>query len=133
MLTFYFFGPALERTIGTPSLIVLYFVALVLSHLRTFVQQRNNPRYASLGASGAVSAVLFAAIVYFPNQSLFILPIPVPIPAPLFAIGYLAYSFGSMSHDTAVAIADASTAGKISLSASTPRSTSYITRIPSTQ
>jgi membrane associated rhomboid family serine protease len=93
MLTFYFFGPALERAIGTPSLIFLYFVALIGSHLRTYFQQRNNPRYASLGASGAVSAVLFAAIVYFPNQSLFILPIPIPIPAPLFGVGYLAYSW----------------------------------------
>jgi len=37
--------------------------------------------------------VLFAAIVYFPTQSLFILPIPVPIPAPLFAVGYLAYNW----------------------------------------
>jgi membrane associated rhomboid family serine protease len=93
MLTFYFFGPALERAIGTSSLILLYFLALILSHSRTYVEQRNNPRYASLGASGAVSAVLFAAIVYFPNQSLFILPIPVPIPAPLFGVGYLLYSW----------------------------------------
>lgn len=93
MLTFYFFGPPLERVIGTASFIVLYVLSLALSEIRTYLQQRNNPRYASLGASGAVSAVLFAAIVYFPTQSLFILPIPIPIPAPLFAVCYLVYAW----------------------------------------
>jgi membrane associated rhomboid family serine protease len=93
MLTFYFFGPALERVIGTGRFAFLYIVALIASKARTYLQQRNNPQYASLGASGAVSAVLFAAIVYFPNQSLYILPIPIPIPAPVFAVGYLAYSW----------------------------------------
>jgi membrane associated rhomboid family serine protease len=93
MLTFYFFGPSLEQTIGTIRFVVLYVVALALSEARTYLQHRNNPNYASLGASGAVSAVLFASIVYFPNQSLFILPIPFPIPAPLFAVSYLIYSW----------------------------------------
>lgn len=93
MLTFYFFGPPLERVIGTTAFLVLYVLSLGLSEIRTYFQQRNNPNYASLGASGAVSAVLFAAIVYFPNQSLFILPFPVPIPAPLFAVGYLVYAW----------------------------------------
>ena len=95
MLTFYFFGPSLERVIGTGRFVALYLIALVASEVRTYFQQRHDPRYASLGASGAVSAVLFASIVYFPGQSLFILPLPVPIPAPLFAVGYLAYSWYS--------------------------------------
>ena len=42
--------------------------------------------------------MLFASIVYFPSQTLFILPFPVPIPAPLFAIGYVAYSWYSARH-----------------------------------
>ena len=42
--------------------------------------------------------MLFASIVYYPDQSLFIIPIPVPIPAPLFAIGYVAYSWYSARH-----------------------------------
>lgn len=98
MLTFYFFGPALERVIGTVQFVVLYVLSLGLSEVRTYLQQRHNPRYASLGASGAVSAVLFAAIVYFPTQSLFILPIPIPIPAPLFAVGYLVYAWYLSRH-----------------------------------
>jgi membrane associated rhomboid family serine protease len=106
MMTFYFFAPGMERQIGTAQFVVFYLVSLVLSHAGTWWKQRNNPNYASLGASGAISAVLFASIVYFPTQSLFIIPIPVPIPAPLFAVGYLAYSWyasrnqiGRINHD----------------------------------
>ena len=98
MLTFYFFGPPLERVIGTTRFVLLYLVSLVMSEARTYLLHRNDPQYAALGASGAVSAVLFAAIVYFPAQSLFILPIPVPIPAPIFAVGYLAYAWYSSRH-----------------------------------
>lgn len=98
MVTFYFFAFPLERQIGPAKFAVLYFLGLVLSDLGTWQKHRNDPEYASLGASGAISAVLFASIVYFPWQKLFIIPIPVPIPAPLFAIGYVAYSWYSARH-----------------------------------
>lgn len=98
MMTFYFFAFQLERYIGTLRFIVLYFAGLLISHAGTYYKQRSNPDYACLGASGAISAVLFAAIVYFPDQSLMILPIPIPIPAPLFAIGYLAYTYYASRH-----------------------------------
>jgi membrane associated rhomboid family serine protease len=80
--------------------VVLYLAGLLLSHLGTWYKHRDKPEYASLGASGAISAVLFAAILYSPGQSLYILPIPFPIPAPLFAIGYLAYSYYASKHQT---------------------------------
>jgi len=98
MVTFYFFAFALERAIGAMSFLVLYMAGLFVSHAGTWYKQRNNPEYACLGASGAISAVLFAAIVYFPEQSLFIIPFPVPIPAPLFAVGYLAYTWYAARH-----------------------------------
>lgn len=98
MMTFYFFAFALERHIGTTPFMVLYLAGLLISHAGTYYKQKNNPDYASVGASGAIAAVLFAAIVYFPEQSLFIIPIPVPIPAPLFALGYLAYSYWASKH-----------------------------------
>ena len=106
MMTFYFFGFPLERAIGTTHFLLLYVAGLLVSHAGTYFKQKNNPEYACLGASGAISAVLFAAIVFFPEQSLFIIPIPVPIPAPLFGIGYLAYTWyaarnpqGRINHD----------------------------------
>jgi membrane associated rhomboid family serine protease len=106
MLTFYFFAFQLERQVGPVRFAILYLLALVVSDLGTWFKHREDPQYASLGASGAISAVLFAAIVYFPTMSLFIIPIPVPIPAPLFAVGYVAYSWysarqarGRINHD----------------------------------
>jgi membrane associated rhomboid family serine protease len=106
MLTFYFFAFGLEREIGTVAFLALYFIGLVFSNTGSFIKHRNNPEYATLGASGAILAVLFASIVYRPEQKLFVFPIPVPIPAPLFAVGYLAYSYyaarnskGRINHD----------------------------------
>jgi membrane associated rhomboid family serine protease len=106
MLTFWFFAFTLEKQIGPVRFALLYFLGLVVSDLGTYLKHRNDPQYASLGASGAISAVLFAAIVYFPWMKLFIIPIPLPIPAPLFAIGYVAYSWysarqarGRINHD----------------------------------
>ena len=106
MMTFYFFGFQLERYIGTAMFVVLYLVGLLISHAGTYYKQRRNPEYASLGASGAISAVLFAAIVYFPQMSLYVMFIPIPIPAPLFAVAYLAYTVyasrqarGRINHD----------------------------------
>jgi membrane associated rhomboid family serine protease len=105
--TFFAFGPSLERALGTPRFVALYAVGLLASAAGTWLVHRREPEYASLGASGAILAVLFASIVVTPTQSIFILPLPVPIPAPLFAFGYLAYTIyasrqparGRINHD----------------------------------
>jgi membrane associated rhomboid family serine protease len=93
MMTFWFFAFMLERRIGGAAFGALYFIGLVGAISTTYLKHRNDPGYGSVGASGAISAVLFAAIVYFPTMSLFILPIPFPIPAPLFAVLYVGYSW----------------------------------------
>ena len=98
LITFYFFAFQLEKQIGGARFAALYLIGLVVSDAGTYFKHRSDPDYASLGASGAISAVLFASIVYFPWQKLFIIPIPVPIPAPIFAIGYVAYSWYSARH-----------------------------------
>jgi membrane associated rhomboid family serine protease len=104
--TFWVFGFGLERRMGTAPFVGLYAFGLLISSLGTWVKHRHDPGYATLGASGAILAVLFASIVYAPGQSIFILPIPVPIPAPLFAVAYLAYTVyasrqrrGRINHD----------------------------------
>src|SRR5262249_32720566 len=106
LITFYSFGFRLEGVMGSMRFVALYASALLISGIGTCVKHRNDPGYASLGASGAILGVLFASIVYFPRQSLFILPFPIPIPAPLFAVGYLAFSWyssrtnrGQINHD----------------------------------
>lgn len=104
--SFWAFGFDLERSLGTPAFVALYAFGLLASSLVTWAIHRRNAGYSSLGASGAILAVVFAAIIVNPGSSLFILPIPYPIPAPLFALGYLAYSvlagrtgMGRINHD----------------------------------
>jgi membrane associated rhomboid family serine protease len=105
-ITFWAFAFPLERAIGTPRFLALYFFGLLASDFGTWLTHRRDPGYRCLGASGAILAVLFAAIVYAPRASIYILPIPFPIPAPLYALGFLAYSFyasrqarGRVNHD----------------------------------
>lgn len=92
MMTFWFFAFTLERVLGRGPFALLYLLALVASEIGTYHKFRRDPRYVTLGASGAISAVLFAFIVYFPDTRLMIFPLPVPIPAPLFAVLYLVFS-----------------------------------------
>jgi membrane associated rhomboid family serine protease len=104
--TLWSFGRALEGAIGAERFLILYALGLLVSDAGTWLKHRAEPAYASLGASGAILAVLFASVVYFPTQSLYILPLPVPIPAPWFAVGYLVYTWyaarylrGRVNHD----------------------------------
>jgi membrane associated rhomboid family serine protease len=104
--TFWAFGFGLERAIGSERFFWLYAFGLLASDLGTWIRHRHEPEYRTLGASGAITAVLFASIVYFPSGSIYILPIPVAIPSPLFALAYLAYTWvasrraqGRINHD----------------------------------
>ena len=80
MLTFWFFGPPLERRIGTPMFVLLYAAGLLVSQYGSYRKQRHNPQYATLGASGAISAVLFANIVYWPTNTLILMFLPLRSP-----------------------------------------------------
>ena len=82
MVTLYFFGRAMEPLfvgrLGPAGYLAFYLGALLVSILPTYLRNRNNPNYHSLGASGAVSAVLFAFILLQPWALIFVFFIPVP-------------------------------------------------------
>ena len=96
MITLWSFGTAVEKVFSewiTPVGYVLFYLsAIVVAILPTFLRHRHDTQYASLGASGGVSAVLFAFILFDPWSKLIIFPIPLPIPAILFAVLYVVYS-----------------------------------------
>lgn len=94
MLTLYFFGRQIELLmtglVGVWVYPMFYLSALVISILPTYLKNQHNPNYLSLGASGAVSAVLFAFILVAPWQLIFVFF--VPLPAIVFAVLYVGYS-----------------------------------------
>ena len=101
MLSLYFFGPTLEYyfneklgAAGPVYFVMLYILAIIVSDLPTLFKHRNNPGYNSLGASGAVSAVIFACILFDPLMNLY-LYFAIPIKGFIFAAIYIIYSYYS--------------------------------------
>jgi membrane associated rhomboid family serine protease len=71
---------------------LLYVGGIIFSTLFDFRRHKDDPYYNAVGASGAVSAVVFASILLYPSGSIFIFPIPFPLPSWVFGIAYLIYS-----------------------------------------
>ncbi|HRI60705.1 MAG TPA: rhomboid family intramembrane serine protease [Saprospiraceae bacterium] len=99
MLTLYFFGKYVEAWFGVlfpgiGGLVYLFFylVAIVAASSATYQKHKNTPNFASIGASGAVAAVLFACILLDPTIGIMMFFIPIPIPGFIFGVLYLWYS-----------------------------------------
>ncbi|NCI50297.1 rhomboid family intramembrane serine protease [Sediminibacterium roseum] len=100
MYTFFLFGNKVVEptfieifhTSGKMLYVVLYLTALVVCLLPTYLKHKNDYHYRSLGASGAVSAIIFVGIVQYPMMKLQIFPLPIPIPAFIFGPLYLGIS-----------------------------------------
>jgi len=92
MLSYSFFAFELEKVLGHWQFGLLYFASLILSDLPTVLKHKNDEWYHSLGASGAVSAVIFSYILYKPVAPLGLMLIPgFQMPAVVFGILYLVY------------------------------------------
>jgi len=99
MLALYSFGQAMEQvftrlfgSIGLLVFLAMYLLAIIVSDIPTFLKHRTNSHYNSLGASGGVSAVVFAFILFYPQAQLGLLFIPIPMPAFVFGALYMLYS-----------------------------------------
>ncbi len=100
MYALYLFGSNVELAFkeifndsGTTLYISLYFSALIMSASFSYFKHKENPQYNALGASGAVSAILFVSIILYPTQELMIFPIPFFIPSYILGPLYLLYSY----------------------------------------
>ncbi|MFW0714363.1 rhomboid family intramembrane serine protease [Pedobacter sp. N23S346] len=91
MFTFCAFAFTLEQMMGSWQFGLMYFIALILSDLPTVFKHKDDFHYNSLGASGAISAVLFSYILYNPLSKIYIMFIPIGIPAVAFGGLYLIY------------------------------------------
>lgn len=99
MLTLLFFAPILENSLlayydnsGYLIFILYYLSAIIVSSIYSYITNMYNDSYASLGASGGVSAILFATIALNPTMGIGLLFIPIHIPAFIFGIMYIIYS-----------------------------------------
>ena len=102
MLVFFSFGRYVERIFddlentnvifsGAFFYILLYFGGAVVASISTLIRHRENPDYASVGASGAVSAILFTSIFFGPLQKVYFYGV-LPVPGIIFGVLYLGYS-----------------------------------------
>jgi membrane associated rhomboid family serine protease len=101
MFSFYFFGTQLEYifqeifgSLGSVHFIALYMLGIVVSDIPTVFKHRENKHYNSLGASGAVSAVVFACILFLPLRDICIYGV-LCFPGVVLGFVYLAYSYYS--------------------------------------
>ncbi len=96
MFTLFMFAPVVIGYLGDFSFLLVYAASLVFGSLLTLYFHKNDYNYRAIGASGAVTGVLYSAILLQPDMSLYLFFVPIPIPAFLFGIGYLLYSIYGM-------------------------------------
>ncbi|MCA9727348.1 MAG: rhomboid family intramembrane serine protease, partial [Candidatus Eisenbacteria bacterium] len=82
--------------LGSSRFLVVYLGSLVAGNLVAYVRHREDPRYRAIGASGAVSGVLFGFVLFFPMAKLYLFLLPIGIPAVLYAVGYVLVSIYGM-------------------------------------
>lgn len=106
MFTLYIFASIVINQLGVFNFYLVYVVSLISGNLFSFYFHKNEPRYSAVGASGAVTGILYAAILLNPGMSLYLYFIPIPIPSYVVGVGYLLFSIygmktrlGNVGHD----------------------------------
>lgn len=106
MFTLYFFADIVVQDLGNLNFIIVYLVSLILGNLLSLYFHKDEFHYSAVGASGAVTGILYSSILLYPSMELYMFFIPIPIPAYVFGIGYLLYSIygmknrvGNIGHD----------------------------------
>lgn len=98
MYALYLFGKVVDASFGTVSFLLIYFTSLLAGSMYSLYQHKSEPYYSAVGASGAVSGIIFSSIMLYPHMELIMLPIPIPLPGYVFGIGYLLYSIYGMKN-----------------------------------
>lgn len=96
MFTLYFFANVVIGWFGPGKFLIIYFISLIAGSLLALFFHKDEPYYSAVGASGAVTGILYAAILLNPDMQLGIMFIPIPLPAYVLGIAYLLYSIYGM-------------------------------------
>ncbi len=95
MIALYSFAPVVTETLGNLSFLLIYAGSLIFGSLLTMVFHGNEYNYRAVGASGAVTGIIYSAILLYPDMTIGIFGV-IPMPAYIFGIGYLLYSIYGM-------------------------------------
>lgn len=96
MYALYLFGDIVAQILGISSFLLIYFGSLLSGSLYSLKYHKDEPYYSAVGASGAVSGIVYASILLYPAMELYLFFIPIPIPGYIFGVGYLLYSIYGM-------------------------------------
>jgi membrane associated rhomboid family serine protease len=106
MITLYFFADHVIYSVGPFYFFLIYFGSLMFGNLLSYYFHKNESYYSAVGASGAVTGILYAAILLYPGMELYLYFIPIPIPSYVVGVGYMLYSIygmksrvGNIGHD----------------------------------
>ena len=106
MITFYFFADKVIYYVGPFYFFLIYFGSLIFGNLLSYYFHKNEAYYSAVGASGAVTGILYAAILLNPGMELYLYFIPIHIPSYVVGVGYMLYSIygmksrvGNIGHD----------------------------------
>ena len=106
MVTLCFFANNVLASVGPLYFFLIYFGSLIFGNLLSYYFHQNESYYSAVGASGAVTGILYAAILLYPGMSMYLYFIPIPIPSYVIGVGYMLYSIygmksrqGNIGHD----------------------------------
>lgn len=106
MFTLYVFADIIIFQLGTINFYLIYIISLIAGNLLSYFIHKKEPYYSAVGASGAVTGIVYSAILLFPEMALYLFFVPIPIPAYVVGVGYMLFSLygmkkrlGNIGHD----------------------------------
>ena len=106
MFTLYVFADIIIFQLGTINFYLIYLISLIAGNLLSYVIHKKEPYYSAVGASGAVTGIVYAAILLFPEMGFYLFFVPIPIPAYVVGVAYMLFSLygmkkrlGNIGHD----------------------------------
>jgi membrane associated rhomboid family serine protease len=96
MLSLYFFAGYVVYSLGEMKFLALYLTSLYLGNYLSFRYHNKQDNYTAVGASGAVSGVVYSAVLLYPDMKMMMLFFPIPLPGYVMAALYMAYTIYGM-------------------------------------
>ena len=99
MYALYVFSDAVVLYLGGVNFLIIYIGSLLFGNVFSLFYHKNEPYYSAVGASGAVSGIVYSAVMLYPDMTLIMFPIPIHLPGYVFGVGYLLYSIYAMKKE----------------------------------